>query len=174
LRVLLNAAGESAVFEKSSKTGSTPVETGLKVRSKGILGFAAGQTFPGTGKGTITGVTPGSGLLGGGTTGTVTLNLDTTKVPLLIGSNNFTAPQDFKANIGIGIGPSGTGYTPLTVGGTATFGTWMAISNTSAGGPYPEYHFGRQRQRGRRAQSRHHRPDRQEHDMAMEIQTPPT
>jgi hypothetical protein len=114
--------------------GSTPVETGLKVSSKGILGFAAGQIFPGTGKGTITGVTPGTGLLGGGTTGTVTLDLDTTKVPLLTGSNDFTAPQDFKANVGIGIGPSGTGYTPLTVGGTTTFGTWMAISNTSAGG----------------------------------------
>jgi trimeric autotransporter adhesin len=114
--------------------GSTPAETGLKVSSKGIVGFAAGQIFPGTGKGTITGVAPGTGLLGGGTTGTVTLNLDTTKVPLLTGSNNFTAPQDFKANVGIGIGPSGAGYTPLTVGGTTTFGTWMAISNTSAGG----------------------------------------
>src|SRR5580698_8057307 len=113
---------------------AAPVETGLKISTKGILGFAAGQTFPGTGKGTITGVTPGTGLLGGGTTGTVTLNLDTTKIPLLTGSNNFTAPQDFKANVGIGITPSPAGYTPLTVGGTTNFGTWMAIANTSAGG----------------------------------------
>jgi hypothetical protein len=130
-----NTTAPAATLNLRFGSGTTaPVETGLKVSSKGILGFAAGQTFPGTGKGTITGVTPGSGLLGGGTTGTVTLNLDSTKIPLLTGSNNFTAPQDFKANVGVGITPSATGYTPLTVGGTTTFGTWMAISNTSAGG----------------------------------------
>jgi hypothetical protein len=130
-----NTTAPAATLNLRFGSGTTaPVETGLKVSSKGILGFAAGQTFPGTGKGTITGVAPGTGLLGGGTTGNVTLNLDTTKIPLLTGSNNFTAPQDFKANVGVGITPSGTGYTPLTVGGTTTFGTWMAISNTSAGG----------------------------------------
>jgi hypothetical protein len=130
-----NTTAPAATLNLRFGSGTTaPVETGLKISSKGILGFAAGQTFPGTGKGTITGVTPGSGLLGGGTTGTVTLNLDTTKIPLLTGSNNFTAPQDFKANVGVGIAPSATGYTPLTVGGTTNFGTWMAISNTSAGG----------------------------------------
>jgi hypothetical protein len=113
---------------------AAPAETGLKISSKGILTFAAGQIFPGTGKGTITGVTAGSDLTGGGTTGTVTLNLDTTKIPLLAGSNNFTAPQDFKANVGIGATPSPAGYTPLTVGGTTNFGTWLALANTSTGG----------------------------------------
>ena len=88
---------------------AAPAETGLKISSKGILTFAAGQIFPGTGKGTITGVTAGSDLTGGGTTGNVTLNLDTTKIPLLAGSNNFTAPQDFKANVGIGATPSRSG-----------------------------------------------------------------
>lgn len=43
--------------------------------------------------GTITGVTAGADLTGGGTLGNVTLNLDTTKVPLLAAANNFTNNQ---------------------------------------------------------------------------------
>ena len=61
----------------SSGTG-TLANTGLSIASNGTLTFAAGQTFPGTG--TITGITPGTDLTGGGTSGNVTLNLDTTKV----------------------------------------------------------------------------------------------
>ena len=53
-----------------------PAETGLKINSKGQFTFAAGQTFPGT----IAGVTAGTDLTGGGTSGKVTLNVDTTKV----------------------------------------------------------------------------------------------
>jgi YVTN family beta-propeller protein len=49
----------------------TPAETGLAVSSKGLVTFATGQTFPGAG--TITGVTAGLGLSGGGTGGNVTL-----------------------------------------------------------------------------------------------------
>jgi hypothetical protein len=63
----------------SSGTG-TLANTGLSIASNGLLTFAAGQTFPGTGSGTITGITPGTDLTGGGTSGNVTLNLDTTKV----------------------------------------------------------------------------------------------
>jgi hypothetical protein len=62
---LLSADGKSA-----------PAETGLSIASNGQIAFAAGQTFPGTG--TITGVTAGSGLTGGGTTGTVTVGLTNT------------------------------------------------------------------------------------------------
>jgi hypothetical protein len=73
--------------------GVTPSETGLSVASNGVITFASGQTFPGSGGGTITGVTAGTDLTGGGTTGTVTLNLDTTKVPQLAAANTFTASQ---------------------------------------------------------------------------------
>ena len=54
---------------------SSPAETGLKISNKGIVTFPTGQTFPGTG--TITGVTTasGSGLTGGGTSGTLALGL---------------------------------------------------------------------------------------------------
>jgi YVTN family beta-propeller protein len=61
----------------------------------GLVTFASGQTFPGTGNGTITGVTPGTGLSGGGTSGNV--NLTNTGILALTG--------------GTGIGTTG-GQTP--------------------------------------------------------------
>jgi hypothetical protein len=129
---------------------NTATETGLSIASNGQISFAAGQSFPGTGAGTITGVTAGSGLVGGGTsgnvslslpatcaanqilkwngtawacsadgnsggtikgvtagtaltgggtTGIVTLNLDTTKVPQLNTANTFTGNQTVNGNL---------------------------------------------------------------------------
>ena len=77
----------------ASATASAPVETGLFINTNGTIHFAPGQTFPGTGSGTITGVTAGTALTGGGTSGHVTLNVDTTKVPLLTSANTFAASQ---------------------------------------------------------------------------------
>ena len=145
---LLYAAGTAAT-----------AETGLKINNKGLITFATGQTFPGTsaitavnagagltGGGSsgavtlsldstkvVSGVTAGTDLTGGGTGGVVTLNLDTTKVPQLKSNNAFTGTQQF-ANTGIGTTPSSTSYTPLSVGTANSFGTWFAIGNTSAGG----------------------------------------
>jgi hypothetical protein len=51
------------------------------------------------GMGTITGITAGTDLTGGGTTGKVTLNVDTTKVPLLAASNTFTGNQTVNGNL---------------------------------------------------------------------------
>jgi hypothetical protein len=54
-------------------------------------------------------VTAGTNLLGGGTNGNVTLNVDTTKVPQLAASNNFFGNQtvtgnvDVIGNIGVGV-----------------------------------------------------------------------
>ena len=53
--------------------GSVPAETGFSVASSGKITFAPGQTFPGAG--TITQVAPGTGLAGGGNSGSVTLSL---------------------------------------------------------------------------------------------------
>jgi hypothetical protein len=69
----------------------------FSIASTGLMSFASGQTFPGTG--TITGVTAGSDLTGGGTTGTITLNLDTTKVPLLSAANTFIGNQTITGNL---------------------------------------------------------------------------
>jgi hypothetical protein len=58
-----------------------------------------------SGTGTITGVTAGTDLTGGGTAGMVTLNLDTTKVPQLATANTFIASQTVQGNV-IVQGPS--------------------------------------------------------------------
>jgi hypothetical protein len=86
------------------------------------------------GTGTITGVTAGTDLMGGGTGGTITLNLDTTKVPQLTSNNVFSGNQTFSGNAGIGAAASTNSYTPLTVGTANSFGTWLAIANSSSGG----------------------------------------
>ena len=57
--------------------GTTTPQYALDVHGTGnftgLVTFASGQAFPGTGPGTITGVTAGSGLSGGGSSGAVTL-----------------------------------------------------------------------------------------------------
>jgi hypothetical protein len=52
-----------------------------------------------TGTGTITGVTAGTDLTGGGTGGKVTLNVDTSKVPQLSAANTFTANQAVNGSV---------------------------------------------------------------------------
>jgi trimeric autotransporter adhesin len=52
-----NTASASSVMSLLYASGAaTPADTGLKISSKGVLTFASGQTFPGTGKGTVTSV----------------------------------------------------------------------------------------------------------------------
>jgi trimeric autotransporter adhesin len=71
--------------------------TALSINNKGTVNFVNGQKFPGTG--TITGVTAGTDLTGGGTSNNVTLNLDTTKVPQLNAANTFTGNQVINGNL---------------------------------------------------------------------------
>jgi len=68
-----------------------PAETGLSIAANGQITFAPGQAFPGAG--TISGVSAGTGLTGGGSNGNVTLSLDTTLVPQLNSVNTFTQTQ---------------------------------------------------------------------------------
>jgi hypothetical protein len=133
-------------------------ETGLNIASNGQITFASGQTFPGTGNGTVTSVGSGAGLAGGPITtsgtlsiatggvsnamlanpsltvsagtdltgggavvlgGSTTLNLDTSKVPLLNAANTFTGNQTVNGNL--------TAYFLST-------GDLSATGNLSAGG----------------------------------------
>jgi hypothetical protein len=108
--------------------GVAPAETGLKLSSKGVLTFAPGQTFPGAG--TITGVTAGTDLTGGGTSGNVTLNLNTSttdgRYARLAAPNTFTASQTVNGAVSATVS-SGTG-----VAGTSTSGSGVAGTSTSA------------------------------------------
>jgi hypothetical protein len=98
-----------------------PAETGLSLSSAGLFTFAPGQTFPGTG--TITGVTAGSDLTGGGTSGNVTLNLDTTKVPLLGAANTFTANQTVNGTMtATTFAGNGSGLTDVTAANSNELG----------------------------------------------------
>jgi hypothetical protein len=116
-----NTTAPSGTLNLMFSSGTAkPGETGLKVSSKGLFTFATGQTFPGTG--TISGVTAGTGLTGGGSTGSVTLNLDTTKIPQLNVANTFTGNQTVSGN--------------LTATGTVTGNTFQIGNNLFAFGSF--------------------------------------
>ena len=111
---------------------NAPAETGLAINSAGIFTFAPGQTFPGAGSGTITGVTAGADLTGGGTSGAVTLNLDTTKVPQLATANSFTGNQSVAGNVSATGTISATQLVSTgnqTINGTLTGSTGVFTSN---------------------------------------------
>jgi trimeric autotransporter adhesin len=98
---------------------ATPAPTGLSIAPDGVITFASKQTFPGSGAGggTITGVTAGNGLTGGGTSGKVMLAVDATKVALLGAANTFSQETAFNAETSI----------------TANSTDWaLVVTNTSA------------------------------------------
>ncbi len=101
-----------------------PAETGLKISSKGLVTFASGQTFPGTGPGTITGITTasGSGLTGGGTSGTLTLS---------VGSASVTNAMLANPSVTVSPGAGMTGGGKISLGGTAALG--LASNSCAAG-----------------------------------------
>jgi hypothetical protein len=80
------------------------------------------------GTGTITGVTAGSDLTGGGTSGSVTLNLDTTKVPLLSAANTFVGNQSITGNL------TATGSISAQTASLNANGTTTALSVNQLGG----------------------------------------
>jgi len=131
------------LFPKSSHPSLSVNGTAFQVSNTGNVTFVSGQTFPGTG--TITGVTAGTDLTGGGNSGNVTVNLDTTKVPQLAAANSFTNNNAVSVNssstalqvINAGGGdaldvfPSSSGVGMYTTGG------YLGVYAT--GGLYPVY-----------------------------------
>jgi hypothetical protein len=103
-----NTAGPGATMNLLYGATGTPVETGLFIAGNGRITFAPGQTFPGTGKGTITGFAAGTDLVGGGASGNITIGLDTTKVPQLNAANTFTGDQTVNGNLSSSASVSGS------------------------------------------------------------------
>src|SRR5580698_2910722 len=107
--MVLGGTGAAAVnVGIGTTTPAYPLDVAGIIRtSSGGIKFPDGtvQTTAATGGGgTITGVTAGTDLTGGGTSGNVTLNVDTTKVPQLNAANTFTASQTVNGNLDVAAG----------------------------------------------------------------------
>jgi hypothetical protein len=105
------------LFPNGSAPALSVNGTALSIDNKGAVSFVNGQKFPGTG--TITGVTTasGSGLMGGGTSGTLNLGLLTTCATKQILQWNGSAWVCITANPGTITGV--TAGTDLSGGGTS-------------------------------------------------------
>ena len=126
----LYSAGGKNYFGGNVGIGTTTpgglLEVNGTAKFDGLISFASGQTFPGTG--TITGVTAGSDLTGGGTSGNVTLKLDTTKVPTLASSSNvFTGSVTASSFSG-----NGSGLTVLNPANLASGTAGISITGNAA------------------------------------------
>ena len=86
--------------------------------------------------GTITRVTAGTDLTGGGASGNVTLNLDTTKVPQLKKANTFTGNQTVTGNMSASGTVSGASYqiggTPFAFGSAASENAFLGFAGNSS------------------------------------------
>src|SRR5579862_1115837 len=107
----------------------TPAETGLAVNSKGLMTFATGQTFPGAG--TITGVTAGLGLSGGGTGGSITLA--NTGVLAVTGGTGLTSSGGNAPTVSLNTGYTDGRYLQLA-GGTLSGALNLPANGLKAAG----------------------------------------
>jgi hypothetical protein len=130
-----NTTSASATLNLLHSLGSNaPAETGLKIAGNGQITFAAGQTFPGAGGGTITEVTAGTDLTGGGTSGHVTLNVNTSALnstyAQLNAANTFTGNQTVSGNLSVTGRISAGPISVVTASGNAA----VAGNDQSSGG----------------------------------------
>jgi hypothetical protein len=99
-------------------SGSSINETGLSLGRNGIISFASGQTFPGTGSGTVTSVATGAGLTGGPITTSGTISIPSAGV-----TNAMLANDSITVKAGSG----------LSGGGTVALGNTVTLSSTTTG-----------------------------------------
>ena len=100
-------------------------ETGISINNNGIISFATGQTFPGTGVGTVTSVGTGAGLTGGPITKSGTISIPAAGV-----TNSMLANSSVTVQAGSGLSGGGT----VALGGTITLAS--NLSGTTDGIAY--------------------------------------
>jgi hypothetical protein len=85
--------------------------------------------------GQITGVTAGTDLTGGGTSGNVTLNLNTAKVPQLATANTFTGNQTVNGNLSATGSVTGSGFNigsnPFAFGSYSSANSFLGFAGNS-------------------------------------------
>jgi len=125
--ITLNANSAGGVTTPGAMTLGSTYTIGLKACSANQVLEYSGSAWSCVtlATGTITGVTAGTDLTGGGTSGTVTLNLDTTKVPQLATNNTFTGIQT--------VSLSSNNAIVASTAGPGNVGLWGIASATSGG-----------------------------------------
>lgn len=108
---------------------AAPAQTGLHIASNGLISFAAGQSFPGTGtgNGTVTSVGSGLGLTGGPITSSGALSINTAVVPQLAANNAFTGNQSISGSLSA----SGTVSGASLVGSTGSITSHLGVATSS-------------------------------------------
>jgi hypothetical protein len=123
-----------------TKTPAAVLEVNGTAKFDGLVSFASGQTFPGGGTGTITGITTTSPLTGSGTSGSVALSLNTSalettlngKYAQLGAADTFTTAATFSGGL-TGDMSKGSGYSAVTGLGTNGSTGLTGISDTGFG-----------------------------------------
>ena len=133
-----NTASPSATLNLLFASGTgTPAQTGLKISSKGIVTFASGQKFPGTGTVTSVGLgAPGEFTVSGSpVTGSGTLGLSWVTAPTSAATPNAIVERDVTGSF------TATSISASTPAGTALSGTTTDTSTGTYGvhGNGPNY-----------------------------------
>jgi hypothetical protein len=135
-----NTTTPSASLNLLFGAGATkPAETGLKIASNGLITFATGQTFPGTGTGTVTSVGSGAGLTGGPITGSGALSIASAGVTNAMLQNssltvNATSPLTGGGSVALG-GSTSLGLTSCASGQIPKWsGSWACAADNNSGG----------------------------------------
>jgi hypothetical protein len=113
-----NGSSATGTLNLLGSSGSAqPTETGLSIGPNGVINFAPGQTFSGASG--ITSVAAGTGLSGGGSSGTVTLN--NTGVLSITAGSGITSTAGQAPTLSLNTAVTDTRYLQLT-GGTLAGG----------------------------------------------------